>query len=95
MKRTASLLLAAALWGTTTGCYCMPYGGGMGFPLGCPPTQPTQMMPTPVPSTGYNMIDAVPVAGPVATPAATPVMMMPTPITTPTPVVVESLPPFR
>ena len=70
MKRTASLLLAAALWGTTTGCYCMPYGGGMGFPLGCPPTQPTQMMPTPVPSTGYNMIDAVP----VATPAATPVM---------------------
>ncbi|GIS63536.1 MAG: hypothetical protein CM1200mP2_57610 [Planctomycetaceae bacterium] len=53
------------------------------------------MMPTPVPSTGYNMIDAVPVAGPVATPAATPVMMMPTPITTPTPVVVESLPTFR
>ena len=95
MKRTASLLLAAALWGTTTGCYCMPYGGGMGFPLGCPPTQPTQMMPTPVPSTGYNMIDAVPVPGPVATPAATPVMMMPTPITTPTPVVVESLPTFR
>ncbi len=95
MKRTASLLLAAALWGTTTGCYCMPYGGGMGFPLGCPPTQPTQMMPTPVPSTGYNMIDAVPVASPVATPAATPVMMMPTPITTPTPVVVESLPTFR
>ena len=95
MKRTASLLLAAALWGTTTGCYCMPYGGGMGFPLGCPPTQPTQMMPTPVPSTGYNMIDAVPGAGPVATPAATPVMMMPTPITTPTPVVVESLPTFR
>ena len=91
MKRTASLLLAAALWGTTTGCYCMPYGGGMGFPLGCPPTQPTQMMPPPVPSTGYNMIDAVP----VATPAATPVMMMPTPITTPTPVVVESLPTFR
>lgn len=95
MKRTASLLLAAALWGTTTGCYCMPYGGGMGFPLGCPPTQPTQMMPTPVPSTGYNMINAVPVASPVATPAATPVMMMPTPITTPTPVVVESLPTFR
>ena len=91
MKRTASLLLAAALWGTTAGCYCMPYGGGMGFPLGCPPTQPTQMMPTPVPSTGYNMINAVP----VATPAATPVMMMPTPITTPTPVVVESLPTFR
>ena len=57
MKRTVSLLLAAALWGTTTGCYCMPYGGGMGFPLGCPPNQPTQMMPTPVPSTGYNMID--------------------------------------
>ena len=95
MKRTASLLLAAALWGTTTGCYCMPYGGGLGFPLGCPPTQPTQMMPTPVPSTGYNMINAVPVASPVATPAATPVMMMPTPITTPTPVVVESLPTFR
>ena len=95
MKRTASLLLAAALWGTTTGCYCMPYRGGMGFPLGCPPTQPTQMMPTPVPSTGYNMINAVPVASPVATPAATPVMMMPTPITTPTPVVVESLPTFR
>ena len=91
MKRTASLLLAAALWGTTTGCYCMPYGGGMGFPLGCPPTPPTQMMPTPVPSPGYNMIDAVP----VATPAATPVMMMPTPITTPTPVVVEALPTFR
>ena len=91
MKRTASLLLAAALWGTTTGCYCMPYGGGMGFPLGCPPPQPTQMMPTPVPSTGYNMIDAVP----VATPAATPVMMMPTPVTAPTPVVVESLPTFR
>ena len=91
MKRTASLLLAAALWGTTTGCYCMPYGGGMGFPLGCPPTQPTQMMPTPVPSTGYNMINAVP----VATPAATPVMMMPTPMTTSTPVVVESLPTFR
>lgn len=88
MKRTASLLLAAALWGTTTGCYCMPYGGGgMGFPLGCPPTQPTQMMPTPVPSTGYNMINAVPVA--------TPVMMMPTPMTTATPVVVESLPTFR
>ena len=90
MKRTASLLLAAALWGTTTGCYCMPYGGGMGFPLGCPPNQPTQMMPTqmmptPVPSTGYNMIDAVP----VATPAATPVMMMPTPTTTATPVVIE------
>jgi len=95
MKRTASLLLAAALWGTTTGCYCMPYGGGMGFPLGCPPTQPTQMMPTPVPSTGYNMINAVPVASPVATPAATPVMMMPTPTTTATPVVVESLPTFR
>ena len=95
MQRTASLLLAAALWGTTTGCYCMPYGGGMGFPLGCPPTQPTQMMPTPVPSTGYNMINAVPVASPVATPAATPVMMMPTPITAPTPVVVESLPTFR
>jgi len=91
MKRTASLLLAAALWGTTAGCYCMPYGGGMGFPLGCPPTQPTQMMPTPVPSTGYNMINAVP----VATPAATPVMMMPTPMTTSTPVVVESLPTFR
>ena len=92
MKRTVSLLLAAALWGTTTGCYCMPYGGGgMGFPLGCPPTQPTQMMPTPVPSTGYNMINAVP----VATPAATPVMMMPTPMTTATPVVVESLPTFR
>ena len=96
MKRTASLLLAAALWGTTTGCYCMPYGGGMGFPLGCPPNQPTQMMPTqmmptPVPSTGYNMIDAVP----VATPAATPVMMMPTPTTTATPVVIESLPTFR
>ena len=88
MKRTASLLLAAALWGTTTGCYCMPYGGGgMGFPLGCPPTQPTQMMPTPVPSTGYNMINAVPVA--------TPVMMMPTPMTTATPVVVESLPTFH
>ena len=95
MKRTASLLLAAALWGTTTGCYCMPYGGGMGFPLGCPPTHPTQMMPTPVPSTGYNMINAVPVASPVATPAATPVMLMPTPITTPPPVVVESLPTFR
>ena len=63
----------------------------MGFPLGCPPTQPTQMMPTPVPSTGYNMINAVP----VATPAATPVMMMPTPMTTSTPVVVESLPTFR
>ena len=91
MIRTASLLLAAALWGTTAGCYCMPYGGGMGFPLGCPPTQPTQMMPTPVPSTGYNMINAVP----VATPAATPVMMMPTPMTTSTPVVVESLPTFR
>ena len=88
MKRTASLLLAAALWGTTTGCYCRPYGGGgMGFPLGCPPTQPTQMMPTPVPSTGYNMINAVPVA--------TPVMMMPTPMTTATPVVVESLPTFH
>jgi len=93
MKRTVSLLLAAALWGTTTGCYCMPYGGGggMGFPLGCPPNQPTQMMPTPVPSTGYNMINAVPIAAP----AATPVMMMPTPMTTTTPVVVESLPTFR
>ncbi len=96
MKRTVSLLLAAALWGTTTGCYCMPYGGGMGFPLGCPPNQPTQMMPTqmmptPVPSTGYNMIDSVPIAAP----AATPVMMMPTPMTTATPVVIESLPTFR
>jgi len=91
MKRTVSLLLAAALWGTTTGCYCMPYGGGMGFPLGCPPNQPTQMMPTPVPSTGYNMIDSMPIAAP----AATPVMMMPTPMTTATPVVIESLPTFR
>ena len=96
MKRTVSLLLAAALWGTTTGCYCMPYGGGMGFPLGCPPNQPNQMMPnqmmpTPVPTTGYNMIDAVPIAAP----AATPVMMMPTPMTTATPVVIESLPTFR
>ena len=91
MKRTVSLLLAAALWGTTTGCYCMPYGGGMGFPLGCPPNQPTQMMPTQVPSTGYNMIDSMPIAAP----AATPVMMMPTPMTTATPVVIESLPTFR
>ena len=93
MKRITSLLLGLALMGTTVGCYCMPYngGGGMGFPLGCPPTQPTQMMPTPVPSTGYNMINAVPIAAP----AATPVMMMPTPMTTTTPVVVESLPTFR
>ena len=49
------------------------------------------MMPTPVPSTGYNMSNA----GPIAAPAATPVMMMPTPMTTTTPVVVESLPTFR
>jgi len=96
MKRTASLLLGLALIGTTTGCYCMPYygaGGGLGFPLGCPPTQPTPVLPTPTPApaTGYNMIDVTPVA---TQPVATPVTVLPTPIA-PTPVVVESLPTFR
>ena len=60
MKRTASLLLAAALWGTTTGCYCMPYGGGMGFPLGCPPTQPPQMMPTPITTPTPVVVESLP-----------------------------------
>jgi hypothetical protein len=89
MKRTASLLLGLALIGTTTGCYCMPYygaGGGTGFPLGCPPGQPTQMMPTPVPATGFNTMPGVPMA--------TPVTVLPTPVAT-TPVVIESLPTFR
>ena len=88
MKRTVSLLLAAALWGTTTGCCCMPYGGGMGFPLGCPPSQMTPMMPTPtpVPSSGFNTIEGAPIA--------TPVTVLPAPMTT-TPVVIESLPTFR
>ena len=90
MKRTASLLLGLALIGTTTGCYCMPYygAGGTGFPLGCPPGQPTQMMPTPapVPATGFNTMPGVPVA--------TPVTVLPTPVAT-TPLVIESLPTFR
>jgi hypothetical protein len=95
MKRTSSLLLGLALMGTTTGCYCTPYygaggGGGMGFPLGCPPTQPTPVMPTPVPMTGFNMMNAVP----SAMPAATPVTILPAPAMT-TPVVIESLPTFR
>jgi len=95
MKRTIRLLLGLALMGTTTGCYCMPYyggggGGGMGFPLGCPPTQPTPMMPTPVPGTGFNTIDAVP----IAMPSATPITVLPAPTMT-TPVVIESLPTFR
>ena len=96
MKRTSSLLLGLALMGTTTGCYCTPYygagggGGGMGFPLGCPPTQPTPVMPTPVPMTGFNMMNAVP----SAMPAATPVTILPAPAMT-TPVVFESLPTFR
>ena len=91
MKRITSLLLGLALMGTTVGCYCMPYnggGGGMGFPLGCPPTQRTPIMPTPtpVPATGFNTIEAVP--------TATPVTILPAPMTT-TPVVIESLPTFR
>ena len=96
MKRTSSLLLGLALMGTTTGCYCMPYygagggGGGMGFPLGYPQTQPTPVMPTPVPMTGFNMMNAVPTAMPVATP----VTILPAPAMT-TPVVIESLPTFR
>ena len=95
MKRTIRLLLSLALMGTTTGCYCMPYygaggGGGMGFPLGCPPTQPTPMMPTPVPATGFNTIDAMP----IAMPSATPITVLPAPTMT-TPVVIESLPTFR
>lgn len=94
MKRTSSLLLGLALMGTTTGCYCTPYygagGGGMGFPLGCPPTQPTPVMPTPVPATGFNMMNTVP----TAMPAATPVTVLPAPAMT-TPVVIESLPTFR
>ncbi|MBO09209.1 MAG: hypothetical protein CMJ68_00425 [Planctomycetaceae bacterium] len=91
MKRTASLLLGLALIGTTTGCYCMPYygAGGTGFPLGCPPGQPTQMMPTPapVPATGFNTMPGVPVA--------TPVTVLPAPAAATTPVVIESLPTFR
>ena len=96
MKRTSSLLLGLALMGTTTGCYCTPYygagggGGGMGFPLGYPQTQPTPVMPTPVPMTGFNMMNAVPTAMPVATP----VTILPAPAMT-TPVVIESLPTFR
>ena len=91
MKRTTSLLLGLALVGTTAGCYCMPYngGGGMGFPLGCPPSQQmTPIMPTPapIPATGFNTIEAMPVA--------TPVTVLPAPMTT-TPVVIESLPTFR
>ena len=97
MKRTIRLLLGLALMGTTTGCYCMPYygagaggGGGMGFPLGYP-TQPTPM-PTPLlpPRTGFNTIDAVP----IAMPSATPITMLPAPTMT-TPMVIESLPTFR
>ena len=91
MKRTTSLLLGLALMGTTIGCYCMPYngaGGGMGFPLGCPPSQMAPMMPTPtpVPSSGFNTIEGAPIA--------TPVTVLPAPMIT-TPVVIESLPTFR
>jgi len=93
MKRTSSLLLGLALMGTTTGCYCMPYngaGGGMGFPLGCPPTMPTPVMPTPVQPMGFNTINAMP----MAMPSATPITVLPAqPMTTP--VVIESLPTFR
>lgn len=93
MKRTASLLLGLALIGTTTGCYCMPYygAGGTGFPLGCPPGQPNQMMPTPVPATGFNTMPGVPVATPVT---VLPTSVATTPMAT-TPVVIESLPTFR
>ena len=95
MKRTASLLLGLALIGTTTGCYCMPYygAGGTGFPLGCPPGQPNQMMPTPVPvpATGFNTMPGVPMATPVT---VLPTSVATTPMAT-TPVVIESLPTFR
>ena len=100
MKRTANLLLGLALLGTATGCYCTPYpGGGLGFPLGCPPTQQMPVMPTPVPATGFNMIPATPIAMPIASPAATAVTVLPgsvapTPVA-PTPVVIQSLPTFR
>jgi hypothetical protein len=94
MKRTANLLLGLALLGTATGCYCTPYpGGGLGFPLGCPPTQQMPMMPTPVPvpATGFNMIPTTPIAMPIASPAIT---VLPGPVA-PTPVVIQSLPTFR
>ncbi len=98
MKRTANLLLGLALLGTATGCYCTPYpgGGGLGFPLGCPPTQQMPMMPTPVPvpATGFNMIPATPIAMPIASPAATAITVLPGPVA-PTPVVIQSLPTFR
>lgn len=103
MKRTANLLLGLALLGTATGCYCTPYpGGGLGFPLGCPPTQQMPVMPTPIPATGFNTIPAtpiampvtMPVAMPVAMPAATAITVLPGPVA-PTPVVIQSLPTFR
>lgn len=89
MKKTTSLLLGLALLGSTSGCYCWPfYGGGMGYPYGCPPGQPTPITPAPV-GTSYNTIDATP----MAMPAPTPVTVLPAP--TPTPVVLETLPTFR
>ncbi|MFP6767725.1 MAG: hypothetical protein VB859_06115 [Planctomycetaceae bacterium] len=97
MKKTSSLLLALALLASTSGCYCWPFygggggraGGGMGgYPFGCPPMQPTnQVVPTPVPATGYNTINTVP----IAMPTATPIGVLPAP----TPVVLETLPTFR
>ena len=89
MKRTANLLLGLALLGTATGCYCTPSpGGGLGFPLGCPPNQQMPVMPTPVPipTTGFNTIPAMP--------AATAITVLPGPVA-PTPVVIQSLPTFR
>jgi hypothetical protein len=97
MKRTANLLLGLALLGTATGCYCTPYpGGGLGFPLGCPPTQQMPVMPTPlpIPATGFNMIPATPIAMPIASPAATAITVLPGHVA-PTPVVIQSLPTFR
>ena len=93
MKKTPSLLLALALLASTSGCYCWPFygggGGAAGYPFGCPPMQPNQVVPTPTPAVGFNTINTVPIAMPTTTPIGV------LPGTIPTPVVLDTLPTFR